>query len=71
MKLCSDCKHSKAGILCGSPSNGISVVTGEPIELFAYLQRESLGALHCGPDALHFSPKPPPKKPWWGFFAWG
>lgn len=71
MKLCKDCRYFSGILICSSPKNGISHITGEPAPKFAAAQRAELvgKALdddrRCGPEAKHFMPKPEPKRPWW------
>jgi hypothetical protein len=71
MKHCEDCQHLAGFGLCESPANGVSMVTGKPTPMFASERRSAgvsvifAGTEKCGPEAKHFSPKPPPKRAWW------
>lgn len=70
MKLCKDCKHLHNEIYCKSPSNGLSLVNGQPISRFAIINRKTKEYVSyiketenkfvdpsCGPDADYFEPK--------------
>ena len=74
MKICEDCQHLTRIGLCVSPENGVSMVTGKPTPMFASERRSAgvsvifTGTEKCGPEAKHFAPKLPPKRPWWKFW---
>ena len=69
MKHCKDCAHFFGTVLCRAPENGESPLDGKPRAMFATERRsppgEYIGSDRCGPDAKHFAPKLPPKRPWW------
>lgn len=74
MKICEDCRYLKRIGLCTSPENGVSMVTGKPTPMFASERRSAgvsvifTGTEKCGPEAKHFAPKLPHKRPWWKFW---
>jgi len=69
MKLCKDCKHNAFLRFCISPINMISPVTGNPVELSAYLCRSSeLRGNGCGPEAKHFEVREERKFSWRAFW---
>lgn len=69
MKHCKDCAHFSGTVWCRAPENGESPLDGKPRAMFATERRsppgEYIGSDRCGPDAKHFAPKLPPKRPWW------
>ena len=71
MRLCKDCRHYKALNWCKSPRNGLSVLDGEVLVLFATACRSD--NTMCGQSAKHWQailPVTPvvETKPWWRFW---
>jgi hypothetical protein len=52
--LCKDCVHFKELVWCKSPSNGMSLINGEPVERFASINRL---IYECGLDGKYFMAK--------------
>lgn len=66
MKYCKDCRYlANDMVLCTSPYNEVSLVTGEPEGTLAKQNR--LPASPCGPEAQLFEEREVVKKSWWMF----
>ena len=70
MKLCVDCKHFSGLNFCKHPSNGISLVYGEPKPEFASVKRSN--KQDCGKEGRLYEEREPEIKvkpqTWWEMF---
>lgn len=62
MKLCKDCKWCEGdgdSALCNMAAATIHPVTGRATATLCIVERASICAADCGPDAKHFTPNHP------------